>query len=396
MAPEQASGGEVTAAADVYALALTLHEGWSGMRPEGPARPPQQLGALRRDLPPELTDVIDSCLAPRPALRPPLKDLRAALRDAAPRLSDADGLVAPGPLERLGFSLPLRRTPNVPGLPAALPAAPGAEPSRFAAVGGRVGAGLLAGLVALGVSSVLAPAPPFSPIAASVGVLVAVAALPRVGWLVAAFGLCVWLAVAGRPGAAVLVAIAGCLTPLALPRGGLLWSAPALAPLLGAVGLAPAFPAIAGLAPTALRRAGLGAAGFVWLAAAEVLGAGRLFHGAPDATGPPVTWDASVIDTAREAVWPLVASGVLLWSVAWALLALAIPAVLRPQSPVLRGLAALGWVGLSAAVTVGMGELLPFGDPRGALAGALVGAAAVFVWASLRTRREPFREPSLP
>ena len=51
MAPEQAAGGEVTAAADVYALALTLHEGWSGLRPEGPGRAPRPLRTARRDLP---------------------------------------------------------------------------------------------------------------------------------------------------------------------------------------------------------------------------------------------------------------------------------------------------------------------------------------------------------
>jgi hypothetical protein len=396
MAPEQAAGGEVTAAADVYALALTLHEGWSGMRPEGPGRPPEQLGAVRRDLPPELTDVIDACLAPRPALRPPLKELRSTLKAAAGRLSDADGLVAPGPLERMGLTLPLRRRPNVPGLPTALPGAPEAEQSRLELAAGRVAAGTLAGLVALGVSSILAPAPPFSPIAAAAGVAVAVVVFPRVGWLVSALGLCVWLAAAGRAGAALLVGLAALLTPLALPRGGLLWSTPVLAPLLGALGLAPAFPAIAGLAPTALRRAGLAAAGLVWLATAEVLGAGRLLHGAPGATGPRIGWEGSALDAAREALWPLVASGMLLWCAAWAVLALLIPLVLRAPGPLARGMAALLWVAASVAVTVGMGELLPLGDPRGAVAGALVGAAGAFAWATLRTDREPFSEPSLP
>jgi hypothetical protein len=324
-----------------------------------------------------------------------LKELRAALKAAAGRLSDDDGLVAPGPLERMGLTLPLRRRANVPGLPTDLPLGPPPEQSRFAFAAGRLGAGVLAGLVALGVSTILAPAPPFSPIAAAVGVLVLVAALPRVGWLISALGLCIWLTAAGRAGAAFMVAIAAALTPLALPRGGQLWSAPALAPLLGLLGLAPAFPAIAGLAPTAWRRAGLAAAGLFWLATAEVLGAGRLLHGAPAATDPLVTWEESVIGAGREGLWPLVASGVLLWAVAWALLALLIPVVLRAPGPVLGGLAALLWVAASIAMTVGMGELLPLGDPRGAVVGALVGALAVFAWASLRTPPEPFREPPL-
>jgi hypothetical protein len=86
----------------------------------------------------------------------------------------------------------------------------------------------------------------------------------------------------------------------------------------------------------------------------------------------------------------------LLWCAAWAVLALLIPLVLRAPGPLARGLAALLWVAASVALTVGMGELLPLGDPRGAVAGALAGAAGAFAWASLRTDREPFSEPSLP
>ena len=61
MAPEQAEGLRVTPAADVYSLALTLYEAWTGVNPvrgHGPAGTARRLGRRmprladrRRDLP---------------------------------------------------------------------------------------------------------------------------------------------------------------------------------------------------------------------------------------------------------------------------------------------------------------------------------------------------------
>src|SRR5437764_1044982 len=77
MAPEQAEGVRVTWEADVYSLALSLYEAWTGVNPvrrRGPAATARQLGKriqslgrMRRDLPPELVTAIDLALDPAPA-----------------------------------------------------------------------------------------------------------------------------------------------------------------------------------------------------------------------------------------------------------------------------------------------------------------------------------------
>src|SRR2546423_1879664 len=100
MAPEQAEGRRVTAACDVYSLALTLYEAWTGdnpVRADGPAATARRLGRRlpslgrrRPDLPRELCAVVDEALEARPELRPPLADLRAELEAAEPRLAEEE------------------------------------------------------------------------------------------------------------------------------------------------------------------------------------------------------------------------------------------------------------------------------------------------------------------
>ena len=113
MAPEQAEGARVTPACDVYSLALTLYEAWTGTNPVragGPAatarrlgRPLPSLAALRRDLPLELCDAVDEALDIDPARRPAPARLRAELRAAESELTDEGGLVEPATLRRVGL-----------------------------------------------------------------------------------------------------------------------------------------------------------------------------------------------------------------------------------------------------------------------------------------------------
>src|SRR3954470_12914526 len=97
MAPEQAEGNRVTWEADVYSLALSLYEAWSGVNPvrrRGPAatarqlgKPIPSLGRARRDLPPELCSAIDQALDPRPERRPQPEELAVVFREMAGELS---------------------------------------------------------------------------------------------------------------------------------------------------------------------------------------------------------------------------------------------------------------------------------------------------------------------
>jgi serine/threonine-protein kinase len=98
MSPEQAEGRPAGPEADIYSLALTLYECWSGENPcrrSTPAATARAIGArskslrrLRPDLPRELTDAVDGCLSPRPGRRPGLEDLGTAIEDSLDDLAD--------------------------------------------------------------------------------------------------------------------------------------------------------------------------------------------------------------------------------------------------------------------------------------------------------------------
>ena len=398
MAPEQAEGERVTFAADVYSLALTLYEGFTGTNPVrggGPAATARRLGtrmpslgARRRDLPVGLCQAIDAALDPWPEHRPPLADLRAELDAAADRLSDEGGLVQPGALERLG----LTRTERVPAPPAQR--LPGAR-----ALAARLAAGLAAGGLCLaGLDAFGAPAR-VSPVAVAGIAALAVALLPRIGWLAASAALVIWLAgpTADAQGVALVVFLALVFVPVLLPRAGLLWSVPVLAPLLGLIGLAPAYVALAGLASTTWRRAGLAAAGLVWLVAAEAIAGKMLLFGSPAGTHPRASWETSASSAAHHAISPIVTSAALAPAAVFAAFAVALPICLRGRSLALDLVGAGIWaVALAAALSALPSALPSLPHPRGAVAGALVGAALVVAAREAGLLPAPGRRSTLP
>jgi hypothetical protein len=352
MAPEQADGLRPGPAADVYSLCLTLYECWAGEHPlaaPGPAataraigEPVPPLAALRSDLPPELSELIDRGLDPDPEQRPLASELERTLKAQAPSLSKRalPPVVAPGELE----GKPPLRLLQPPAL--------------------RAAGALLTGLIA---ATVMAWGSAPVPLAATLAAATAALGLarPRAALPLAACGSACWLLLgAGEPGAAAVVLLLA--APLAfLPAdAGPELAMPAAAPLLGVVGLGGAFPALAGLLPRATVRALIGATGFAWLAAAEaVSGRGLLLDLLPNAAP---NWRDSLDAALTEVIWPLLSPKLLLGAVVWAAAAASLPFFVRGRFGVLDLLGGTLW----AAALISADRLLA--GPRGAPAGLLV------------------------
>src|SRR5918992_573289 len=195
MAPEQADGARVTPACDVYSLALTLYEAWTGTNPVkagGPAatarrlgRPLPSLARMRRDLPLELCDVIDDALDIDPARRPAPSELRSRLRAAESELADEGGLVEPATLRRVGLAprgrrgLLARRRQDATVLPNG---SMGPTDQDSASLQGRLLAGLAAGGLVLACLEGLGPEPSFSPLAPAAIRPLLTARLPPLRW----------------------------------------------------------------------------------------------------------------------------------------------------------------------------------------------------------------------
>jgi hypothetical protein len=343
MAPEQADGRQVGPPADLYSLALVVYEGLAGFNPvrgETPAATARRIGRTlpplqrsRRDIPASLCVAVDRALAPDPGRRGSLADLRAALLAALHELADAPA-AAPRRAPSRGAREPLRLAPAQ-----------------------RLLAASTTGLLAVAALAWLGPQAPVSPWW-GLTAAAAVALVPRAGWIAtAAAGVC-WLLFAGQPGAALLVALALAAVPLTLPRAPALWSLPALAPALGVIGLAPAFPALAAQAQSAWRRAALAAVGLSWVLVGEALFGRRLLLGVAAGTRGRASWQGSVPDAASHALAPLMRSGALAFAIVWALAAVALPWLLRRRSLPLNSFAAAVWALLVAAATVALAGAL--------------------------------------
>jgi hypothetical protein len=371
MAPEQADGLRPGPAADVYSLALTLYECFCGEHPlmrEGPAataraigEPLTPLGDLRLDLPVALTESIDAALDPDPELRPLASELEAALSVHARELAGEPLPPVLRPQDEPEGRFSLRRSP-----PARILTALGAGGLTLAAlIAGGAPAPVMLAAPVIGVLALARPRP-----AAGLGLGVVFA------W---------FLLGAAEPGSALvaLVLALPLLAPVIAPGAIPL---PGLAPPLGLAGLAPVYPALAGLTRGAGSRALLGGLGYVWLAAWEAVADRTLLLG-PEIAAPD-GWQGSIGLALSDVVFPLFGWSVLGPAAVWALAAFALPLLVRGRAPVLDGVGALIWAaGLISALRLVAG---PGGDPPGLLFAALLAAVAAAVIA----RRLP--APSRP
>jgi hypothetical protein len=298
---------------------------------------------------------------PQPGDRGSIRDLRLALADAVPSARDEPGTVAGAPLDAIGVPTPQRRPFSAPA---------------------RVLAALGAAALAYGCLALLGPDAPAQPAWIAIGVAVAVAALPRVGWLVTAAALCGWLALSGAAGMSVLLAFAALPVPLVLARDPELWSAPGAAPLLGIGQVAGLFPALAGQARTALQRAGVGVLGAWWILIAEPMLGDHLIS---DRSLPRIqSWEENVAHVIDQVLVPLVTSPAMGILGVWGVAAVVLPWIVRGRNLYVDIVAATTWTALVAASTSALcGARSP-----GIVLGAILAGASAVALAALRTPEE--------
>jgi eukaryotic-like serine/threonine-protein kinase len=399
MAPEQSEGRAVGAPADIYSLGLVLYEALTGANPVRGAtpaatarrigRPLPALGDSRCDLPAILTDMLDAALHPDPSARATLPQLRAALEQAGgqgPAASATRVAVRRSHVRSRGLAQPAAVPDAIASAGSVADDAGGRTPNRRTrALATETGGP--AGALSRGVA-----ADDAEPVGRRAR-LVERLAPPRILWVGCALALAVWQAARGRPGLSLLILALAAPLPLFGRRPGAAPLVAALAPMLGLVGLAGAYPAIAGQAARTRRRALLGAVGYWWLVLATpllVAGAhrGRLWLALPFASPPRSTWEANLDGAAAHVLAPMLTLGLSLGAALWALGAVVLPWIVRGRNAAVDVVAAAVWSALLFAAAPALDAGLPLGAPatlpRGAVLGALLGGLLAIAARALR------------
>lgn len=265
MAPEQAEGLPVGPSGDVYSLALTLYEAWTGENPRRKATPGATVRALDHDLPPlaevrpdlpaPLTDVLDACLDREPEYRPGLETLGEELERSLGQLDDT----VPSGEERRDSAFAFADS--------------NFDFSRIAAAA-AIGGMVATGMIVTGKADV-----------ASVGLISLISALvglinARAGFMLGAAALAAWMvAVASIPGAALILVLVAVLPALFIKGTGRPLAFSPLGPLLGTLGLAPFLPILAALASDWRDRAIVAGMGLTCTALAEAITGQKLLFG---------------------------------------------------------------------------------------------------------------------
>ncbi len=437
MAPEQAEGLPSGPDADLYSLAVVLYEALTGVNPVGlstGAHRARRLGASvpplrrqRRDLPRELGQGIDFALRPRPRERGRISDLRGALVMGRELVADEPGVVTtrwrrrPKPSGGSPWEAPPRRRPAVEDDPAPEEEGGDGHAGRRGSASEEEGGGhagqratsvpadkLSRGLAALGGAATAAwlaihvlggtPIPPALAALVAAGMI---SALPRAGWLALTLVVGGIAVVQGHAGLAALTLIVLSLPVVLMVRAPLAWPLPAGAPALGLIGLAGAWPALAGRAPTLWRRAVIAAVGWVWLLLAAPLAGRVLYLPLTPGSAPASTWSGSPSETWHQLVLPLLHSGALAPVAVWALAAAVLPWLVRGRSPAFDALRVVIWAGALAGATAmclsaAHGSDALFAAPSavlGAVAGVVIALAPSWL-SSLRLAWRPARDPT--
>ncbi len=431
MAPEQAAGRDVRPTADLYALALVLYEALTGVNPLASVATGQRtrlgvylppLRRQRRELPRELGSGIDLALRPRPTERGEIFELRAALEASLSEVSDRAGIVGePWRPSALRATIARRnRAGEAPGPPAPTPGPPAPAPRPVAiapevaakardpaatappALGARAAhaaaGGLLAGWVAAHVLG-HAPLAPAATALTAAGLLLLV---PRLGFLLTVGALALLAVVQGHAGDALVIVFGAALAIALAPRGRPPWAISVGAPLLGVIGLAGAWPALAARWGTARGRAVLGATGWLWIALASSLTGHALY--VQVSGGPPHSlWSGSPYEALHHVLGALLSSGALAPAPVWALGAAVLPLLVRRRSLALDLLSVAAWAAALVLFTGLAISVLHFSAApatvHSALLGAIAASAAAIAptaLAAARTARRGHTELEVP
>jgi hypothetical protein len=174
---------------------------------------------------------------------------------------------------------------------------------------------------------------------------------------------------------------------LALPRAPNGWPLPAIAPALGVVGLAGAWPALAANAKSLPRRAALGATGWLWLCLVSALAHKSLYT--KSTTPTPSHWAHSVASTVTQVLSPLLTASTLAAALIWAIAAATLPLVRGRRAVAMNVALTAAWaMVLAVAITIAAPAILPGEAALGAI------AAIVFTLAPDVTKRLARPTPS--
>lgn len=379
MAPEQARGEKITAAVDVYSLALTLYEAWAGASPLSANTPGVALdrigkrlpsiGRRCRDLPRDVAEIIDAGLDPDPEKRPQLMELSEALDRS---IGDFDESLQQRPKHsKSGILYGLRSETGLGLIGRVAFALLVAVFAAAAAVTGRLGAGEIATVTVF---------------AALMGFV-----LPRISWIFAAVVASVLVAGRFGSGAMLVLILALAPIPLLLPRHGRLWPLPAVSIPLGAVGLGPAFLLLTSGIRSGFSRASTAAIASWWLALTEIVSGSTLYLGPPKGVWSFERFQGSIFNTLEHGIAPLIAGPAVAVAALWALFALTLPYCVGRRRPMLDIAGALIWSVSLVMASRAIGELLGGGvgpaEPKGTVITALAAVVAVGTFHIVRQAR---------
>jgi hypothetical protein len=216
-------------------------------------------------------------------------------------------------------------------------------------------------------------------------------ALPRLGFVVAAIAVSLLAVLQGHAGDALVLAAGAAVAVAVARRGRPPWPLAVCAPLLGVVGLAGAWPALAARAATARERAALGFTGWVWLVLAGRLAGTTLYVQVPTGAPPHSLWSSSPYEATHHVLGGLIGSGALAPAPVWALAAVLLPPLVKRRSLALDAAAVGAWALLLVAFTelaITVGHLSsPVATLHSSLPGAIAACAVALAPSALAKRR---------